>query len=151
MNLCVYANKVNCNECAVTFYRSCEKFRRMHNLHLVKDLLPFKAKDIEIPSKRVVMSRDINTIKSVIAKVCIKENVSVKKLTLNQVLNLVLNKDELELGKVVYIECKQKPLGEMDKVISVLSGFVDSCELRGIKVYIYSALPTIKNQDWYQL
>lgn len=152
MNLCVYADKVHCTECKEVFYRNCKDFCRMHNLSLVKDIIPFDAKKVgEIPSKNVVVSRDLNRIKSLIAKVCINRNTPVKKLTLNQVLSVVLNKEEVEVGKVLYIECKQKPLSELEKVTTVLSGFVDSCSLKGTTIYIYNALAALKNPDWYQL
>lgn len=152
MDKCAYSDRIGCSECNFIFHKQCTKFSKYYKKSLVKELIPFKAKSVDIPSAKVVVARDVDCIKSVTAKYAIANNLVVRRFSLNQILEIMLNKDEdVELNGVVYVECKQKPLGDLEKVNNVLLGFVDRCLMRGIRVFVYCSIYNLGSTDWHRL
>lgn len=136
MQCCKYAKELKCDECTAVYYQKCTKFIVAHAAYLSKSLRPFKFNSKVRVTDSVVWSRDISTAKSAALKFAIKLNSDVKKLTLSQVLSIVISNQEIE-GNVFYIEYISKTSGDQDKIKGVLTSFIDDMTLRGACVSIY--------------
>lgn len=138
---CKYQSKLHCQECTFPYHQLCSKFVIANTLFLSKSLLPFTCKQV-FPKTSVTWSKDINTAKSVALHYATKYNTPIKKLTLSQVLSLVISNEPIE-SKVFYIEYSTKAPGDPDKVKSCLLSFIESQSLHNscISIYINKLIP----------
>lgn len=151
-NKCIYSERFGCKECNQIFYRNCPKFNKAWALSLVKEILPFTAVNIkDVPKSKVYYSASDSFIKTICAKYSISKGFQVKRLTLSQVMSIIIDREEFTFPKVVYLECKTKPLGDNEKVLSVFNAFVDQCLYNGTKVFILSKIPYLKSADWVKI
>lgn len=152
-NKCVYSEKFGCTTCDQIFYRNCPKFNKARALSLVKEILPFSATAVgNLPkSFKVIYSASESLVKSYCAKFAISKDFSVKKLTLSQVMSLVIAHEDFLYPKVVFIECKTKPLGDSEKVLSIFNAFIDQCIFNNTKVFVLSKIPYLKSSDWIRV
>ncbi len=140
MDLCKYSTQNKCTSCNYVSYKQCEKFRRAHVRMLIEEILPFKSTEIRNVTGHVVWSRDINKIKMSCALSAVAHNSKVRKLTLNQVMSLTLESQEVS-DKIIFIEISQKIQGDQEKVLNVLRSFIDRVVMTGSYVSIYVGVP----------
>lgn len=151
MNKCNFSEDNRCKECTYVYFKDCPNFRRSHRLSLVKELLPFKGIDYKGRIRDVNYAAGEALVKSCAAKTAISLNTQVKRVTLQQVLYIVVSHEEFIYPKVLFIECTQKPMGEPEKIMAVLTGFIGTCELRRVKVFILSKIAYIRSSEWNKL
>lgn len=65
-------------------------------------------------------------------------NSKVLKLTLSQAITVCVNGDTPE-SKVIYIECSEKPQGDVEKVSSVLKSLIERLLLDDVYISIFVA------------
>ena len=136
MQKCKYSERLKCDECTFPFYKECPRFVGAHAMFLSDEIRPFRfVNNLDVPAK-VVTSRDMQKAKSAALKFAIRMNQPVKKVTVNQVLNIVLSGLDFE-GKVIYIEYAKRVSGDADKVDGVVNSFIENATLRGACISIY--------------
>ena len=136
MQCCKYAKSVGCSECNAVYYNKCKNFVLAHAASLTRNIRPFKLDSKVKVTTPVVWSRDINKAKSAACKYALKLNSDVVKLTLSQVLSIVISNQELE-GKVFFIDYSTKATGDGEKIKGVLTSFIEDTLLKGACVSLY--------------
>ena len=141
MQPCKYVNITKCESCDAIFYAKCKKFVKVHTEFLVRRITPFKFSKQSLGAS-VVWSKDMNKSKSAALQFAVSKNSEVMKLSLNQVISLTISNEEID-GKVFYIECASKIQGDLEKVLGVLSSFVDKVMYSGacVSIYVAPSLP----------
>lgn len=150
MDFCRYKLD-SCTVCKFVQYRDCSKFRRAHNNSLVRELFPFKYKKHKplVSHVGVFTSSDKDFLKSVCADLAVVLNSKVKKLSLNQSIDLVLS-SELPSNRVIYIEIL-KVYGDLEKIKSVFESFTDKALLQNKFVFVYSMVRSLVNDSWIKI
>lgn len=147
---CKYQQTLKCSECNVVFYNECKNFRIAHLQYLSQSLRPFKfSSDIQLNSQ-VVWSKSVNLAKSAALLYAQKRDSVIKKLTLSQVLNLVINSLDFE-AQVVYIECNTKITGDVEKVKSCLISFIETLQLQNCSCAVFVNQQLGINLDYQKL
>ena len=143
MQGCKYAEHLKCKECTEVFHKKCKKFNLAHAHFLSRNIKPFLYKKVS-ETHKVAWSTDQNKLKSLAVKSALSVNSEIKKYTLSQVISLILSNQEVE-GKVFYIECSQKVQGDIEKVKSVLTSFIEQQTINDSRVYVFiSSVVNIK-------
>lgn len=135
---CVYKDKIKCSVCEYVYNKQCKKFLVAHAKFMAKELLPFKYNSSLSIKDKVIQSSSKEKAKSAALKYAISKGLPVKKLTLSQVMSIVLNNDEADYN-IVYIECAQKVFADVEKVKNVVQSFVDMIILHGGRVSIFNS------------
>lgn len=136
MKQCLFAQYVKCTECNVFLYKECKKFVVARSKYLCRDIMPFKlSQKLKVPGK-FCWGRDSNKMKSVCLHYANKIGQQVKRVTINQVLSVVLSGDEVD-GRVFYVDYSEKVQGDPEKVKGVLQSFIDQQLLRGNCISVY--------------
>lgn len=149
MDPCKYKTD-KCKECKFTNYRDCIIFRKSHNNTLVGCMFPFKYKKghtMATKSNHVYTSIDKDYLKSVCADFAVSLNTKVRKINLNQTIDVVLN-NEMFPESVIFIEILQKPYGEFEKVKNVFMSFIDKALLQNKYVFIFTTLKVLVSDEW---
>ena len=141
MDLCDYNKLTKCTKCDYPFRLQCKKFRVAHLAFLTRNIRPFKYNDTLSVTSKVVWSKSIHAAKTAAVKFAMKTSSEIKVLTLSQSMSLKLNNQDVE-GKVIFIDCSNKPAGDLDKVKSVFTSFVDDLSLKGcfVSIFVNSSL-----------
>ena len=124
---CAYSRFSKCDSCDYVVYRKCPTFRLWRAKYLLRDILPITLTE----SDQKYYGRlgecyyisDLTKAKKFVASTAIKLDKSVKMLTLNQALSIVLDQQEVE-GKVFLIVGSPRP-GDKDKIQSCVESLVD--------------------------
>lgn len=136
MDLCKFAKYTKCTECNTLLHKECKKFTVARAKMLCKDILPFKLNQEVRPKDNMCWGRDISRVKSACFKYANRCGQSIKKLTINQVLSVVLSGDEVD-GRVFFIDYSTKAQGDAEKIKGVLQSFIDQQLLRGNYIALY--------------
>lgn len=136
MQKCKYSERAGCKKCQYTIYRKCKLFVQQHTRELAKEILPFKYKPTKFKGS-ILYSNNRDLIKSVAVERAIEANKGIKRVTLNQAINIVISKDDLPVG-VYFIDCfRTRGVGDLEKVSSVLVSFIDKCQYNKFPVFIF--------------
>lgn len=130
MKLCEYARYTHCTECNTLLHKECKKFVVARAKMLCKEVLPFTLNQQVKPKDKFCWGRDVSKVKSACFKYASRIGQPIRKLTINQVLAIVLSNEEFE-GRVLYIDYTTKVQGDADKVKGVIQSFIDQQLLRG--------------------
>lgn len=138
---CKYQTQLKCPLCTFPYHNLCTKFVTANTLSLVKSLLPFKYSK-QSPKSSISWSRNADTAKSIALSYCKKFNTSVKKLSLSQVLTIVISNEPIE-SQVFFIDYSTKAPGDPEKVKSCLLSFIESQSLHNacISIYVNKLIP----------
>jgi len=135
MTPCTYKERAGCTFCDQVIYKNCPKFQKAHIQELSSELLPFKFKELEV-KELVAYSNDADTAKSAAVIKANKLNIKVKRITINQAMEIAMGNEELE-RYIYYVDCSNKMAGLAEKVNGVLVSFIDKCAYKGFPVYLY--------------
>lgn len=150
--VCKYSEQAGCHSCSVTVFKTCKKFRHYHTHFLVSDLLPVKFnKSIETDKKVVYTQINKDAVKSMAIKYALRNNLKVRKLYTNQVIDIVKAETFELTSKVYYLEIERKSYVEPDKIIGVVESFIDRASLQGAFVAVVSAYPLSVRPEWLKV
>ena len=144
---CPYKQIAKCRTCTCDKPQACSIFVVVHAKLLSQELLPFKYNSNVSVESKVMWSRSESVAKSIALKYALKKGSKIKKLTLNQVMSIILTNLDFDYS-IVYIECPSKVLADSDKVKSVLSTFVDRTLLTGGRVSIWCSQTSCLSLDY---
>lgn len=133
---CVYKDKLKCTQCSFIYNKQCKKFLVAHAKVIAQELLPFKYNAALRIRDSVVQSINSDKAKSAALRFAMHKGVHIKKLTMSQVMSIVLNGDATDYD-IVYIECSQKVFADQEKVKNVIQSFIETIILHGGRVSIY--------------
>ena len=150
MEGCIYKTK-ECN-CTYVVFRDCKVFKLRHARSLAVAIMPFKFKKKEFEFKRpkIVYSSNVDDLKSLALQCAVTLNEKIRKVTLNQAIELAINQD-LPDEKIYFVQITQKPYGELEKVKAVYMSFMDKCILANKWVFVTSTVPAFYNAEWCKL
>lgn len=143
MQPCKYIQHTKCKECNAVYYNACKKFVAVHAAYLSRSIRPFKLIPDVNASVKPVWTKDINKAKTVALRNSLELNHELKKYSISQVLTLAITNQEIE-GDNFYIECIQKPFGDLEKVKGVMTSFIEELLLHGARVVVYVG-PSMSN------
>lgn len=145
-------------------YAKCPKFKKAHCRFLISDLIPITTYDRNFRPHRdgykVVYVNGtqpqlIAKLKSAAINFALENNVQIKKLTMQRVLNRIIPKGESEEwvgeAKAYYLELDRLALkGKDEELRSVVMSFISICEDHGIQVFLASRYP-VEDSTWFKI